>query len=527
LDLDPVLIGVAFVMGFVASRLGLPPLAGFLVAGFVLHALGLQGGEALARVSDLGITLLLFTIGLKLDLASLLRREVWATTLVHATASTIGIGALLLGLGALGIPLVAELDPGTALLLGFAFCFSSTVFAVKVLEEKGETGARHGVTAVGILIVQDLMAVVFLVILGGKLPSAWAFALFALPLLRAPLSFVMTRLGHGEVMLLFGFAMALLGYQLFEAVGLKGDLGALAFGVLLGAHPKGYELAQSLMAFKELFLVGFFLLIGLEGLPGDAGLVLALALVTLIPVKGALFFGLLSGFGLRVRTAGFTALALTNFSEFGLIVASSAKVAGWLPDGWMAIIGVSVALSFLASAPANTASHGLHERFRARLRRFERSRPIDAPEPIPASDVIVLGMGRVGSGAYDELCSRFGSHVIGVDVDAAVVEAHREAGRRAIRGDATDPDFWLRCPGDVRVVLVAMSDHVANLFAVREVRSGPARPFVVAAAQFPDQVRELREAGADAVFDFYSEAGVGLADHAADAVLGAGASRPE
>jgi predicted Kef-type K+ transport protein len=75
LDLDPVLIGVAFVMGFVASRLGLPPLAGFLVAGFVLHALGLQGGEALARVSDLGITLLLFTIGLKLDLASLLRRE--------------------------------------------------------------------------------------------------------------------------------------------------------------------------------------------------------------------------------------------------------------------------------------------------------------------------------------------------------------------------------------------------------------------------------------------------------------------
>jgi predicted Kef-type K+ transport protein len=119
----------------------LPPLAGFLVAGFV-HALGLQGGEALARVSDLGITLLLFTIGLKLDLASLLRREVWATTLVHATASTIGIGALLLGLGALGIPLVAELDPGTALLLGFAFCFSSTVFAVKVLEAAGSCPRR-------------------------------------------------------------------------------------------------------------------------------------------------------------------------------------------------------------------------------------------------------------------------------------------------------------------------------------------------------------------------------------------------
>jgi predicted Kef-type K+ transport protein len=525
LDLDPVLLGVAFLMGFGASRIGLPPLAGFLVAGFVLHALGLEGGAPLARVSDLGITLLLFTIGLKLDLATLLRREVWATTLVHATATTIGIGAALLGLGALGIPLVARLDPATALLLGFAFCFSSTVFAVKVLEEKGETGARHGVTAVGILIVQDLMAVIFLVLLGGKLPSVWAFALCALPLLRVPLAFVMKRLGHGEVMLLFGFAMALLGYQLFEAVGFKGDLGALAFGVLLGAHPKGHELAQSLMAFKELFLVGFFLLIGLEGLPGGAGLVLAAALVTLIPVKGALFFKLLSGFGLRVRTAGFAALALTNFSEFGLIVASFARDAGWLPDGWMAIIGVSVAFSFLASAPANAASHALLERFGARLRRFEKSRPIDAPQPIPPSEAIVFGMGRVGSGAYHEMCSRFGNQVVGVDEDWAVVEAHREAGRRAIHGDATDPDFWVRCPSDVRVVLVAMSDHAANLFAVQEVRRGPARPFVVAAAQFPDQARELRDAGADAVYDFYSEAGVGLADHAADAVLGSRTSQ--
>lgn len=107
--------------------------------------LGVQGGQALARVSDLGVTLLRFTIGLKLDLTSLLRREVWATALVHATVSSVGIAALLLGLGALPIPLVARLDPTTALLLGFAFCFSSTVFGVKVLEGKG-VWTRPGAT---------------------------------------------------------------------------------------------------------------------------------------------------------------------------------------------------------------------------------------------------------------------------------------------------------------------------------------------------------------------------------------------
>lgn len=118
MDLDPVLIGVAFVMGFVASRLGLPPLAGFLVAGFVLHALGLQGGEALARVSDLGITLLLFTIGLKLDLASLLRREDRKLRIRQQYPSARRTATRALGIAwrsLSGTPRVQTEDPDTAL----------------------------------------------------------------------------------------------------------------------------------------------------------------------------------------------------------------------------------------------------------------------------------------------------------------------------------------------------------------------------------------------------------------------------
>lgn len=521
LELDPILIVAAFVMGFGASRLGLPPLVGFLLAGFVLHALGVEGGPRLEQISNLGVTLLLFTIGVKVELTTLLRREVWATTALHATATTVGAVALLHGLGALGLPLAMELDGPTALVLGFAFCFSSTVFVVKVLEEQGEAATRHGVTAVGILIVQDLLAVLFLVAMADAPPSPWAVLLLAMPLLRRPMGFVLERLGHGEVMLLFAVATTLFGYQLFESVGLKGDLGALAFGMLVGTHPKGEELAKALLSFKELFLVGFFLSIGMEGFPEPAGLLIALVFVALAPLKGALFFGQLAAFGLRARTSLLAALALTNYSEFGLIVAYFAKRAGWIPPEWMAIVGVSVALSFLAASPPNAASHRLYERLSARLRRFERAEPIDAPEPIPPADALVFGMGRVGSGAYEEMCTRFGARVAGVDVDPAVVREQRERGRRVILGDATDPDFWSRCPGNVRVVLVAMSDHAANLYTVEEVRAAGGEAFVVAAAKFADHARELEAAGADAVFDFYAQAGSGLAEHAADAVLGA------
>jgi predicted Kef-type K+ transport protein len=110
---------------------------GFLVAGFFLNAVGIRGGAALDAITDVGITLLLFTIGLKLDASIFLRREVWATTAIHCAAMSVAFAALLVAIGSAGLPLLAGVDLGTALALGFALSFSSTVFAVKVFEKKG------------------------------------------------------------------------------------------------------------------------------------------------------------------------------------------------------------------------------------------------------------------------------------------------------------------------------------------------------------------------------------------------------
>lgn len=512
--MNPIVIATAFFLGLAASRVGLPPLVGFLLAGFVLHELGIESTVMLQVMADFGVTLLLFTIGLKLKLSTLLRREVWGTATIHATSSTLFFGAVLLGLGSLGIPLVEDLGWQTALILGFGLSFSSTVFAVKSFEERAESAARHAAIAIGILIVQDIFAVGFAAASAGKPPSPWALLLLALPLVRRLFTRLMDRVGHGEVMVLFGFVMALFGYFSFEAVGLKGDLGALVFGMLLAHDPKSDEVSKALLAFKDLFLVGFFLTIGLDGNPSGAGMLLAFLLVALVPLKSALFFLLQARFGLRARTSLLCALGLSNFSEFGLIVTYTGIKAGWLPPEWLPVIGVVIALSLLAATPVNVASHRIYERFSATLRRFERPDPIDQPEPIPPADAIVFGMGRVGSGAYEELCEHFEGSVLGVDLDPAVVAAQREAGRQVIQGDVTDLDFWARCRPGVKVVLLAMSDHSANLFAAEQIRRAGGRSYLAATAKFPDQGQELEQAGADAVFNFYANAGAGLAEHA-------------
>ena len=185
--MDPLWILVAFILGFAVYRVGLPPLVGYLIAGFVLQAFGIEGGETLDRIADLGVMLLLFTIGLKLKIRSLLRPEIWAGASIHMLITVIFFGITFFLLSVMGVSLFGSLDFKLGLLLAFALSFSSTVFAVKVLEDKGEMSSLHGRVSIGILIMQDIYAVLFLTFSTGKIPSPWAIALIAgLLALRLP-----------------------------------------------------------------------------------------------------------------------------------------------------------------------------------------------------------------------------------------------------------------------------------------------------------------------------------------------------
>ena len=145
---DVAWISLAFALGFVARLLGLPPLIGFLATGFLLSAQGVTNGELFDKLADIGITLLLFTVGLKLNLRTLARPQVWAVTAIHTSIVVGVIGCVLYGLALSGAAFLSSLDVQSALLIAFALSFSSTVFVVKVLEEKGEMTSLHGRIAI-------------------------------------------------------------------------------------------------------------------------------------------------------------------------------------------------------------------------------------------------------------------------------------------------------------------------------------------------------------------------------------------
>ncbi|MEN8140965.1 MAG: cation:proton antiporter family protein [Thermodesulfobacteriota bacterium] len=518
-------VGTAFAAGFLAHLAKLPPMIGFLLAGFALNFMGLSSGSLnLEWLAQYGIVLLLFTIGLKLDLKGLLRPEIWAGTTLHVLGSVIFFSGFLLLGSALGLRALVGLEAQQALLLGFGLSFSSTIFAVKTLEEKGEMAALHGRIAIGVLIMQDILAVLFVTVSKGELPSLWALAL---PLLLAgvrPLFFyIMDRSGHGELFILAGFFIAIVvGATSFALVGLKADLGALVFGALISGHPRASEMSKALYGFKDLFLVAFFLQIGLQAqLRWDQAL-LALGLLLLLPLKSFLYFVIFTRFRLRARTSFLATVTLSNYSIFGLLVVSIASKNGWLGSEWLVILSLALTYSFIVGAPLSGRTHACYDRFSQGLKRLEREgeHPDEAAIDLGDAAILIFGMGRIGSGAYDVASFHQGEgRVLGIDFSRDNVDLHVQAGRRVLFGDATDFDFWHKVDlNGVQLIMLAMPNHQANMFALKELRMGGFSGPVTATAYFDDELAELRAAGASTAYNVYAEAGAGYGHHVCDTI---------
>jgi len=521
---DIIAIAVAFLFGLGARFVGLPPMVGYLVAGFVLFATGAPLTQVLKDFSSLGVTLLLFSIGLKLRIKNLLMPQIWAVASIHMIV-IIGISmAFIMLLGVIGLSAFSNMDLKVTALIAFALSFSSTVFAVKVFEEKGEMNSLYGKIAIGILVVQDIIAVLFLAISAGKVPSVWAFGLLLFIPFRTVMHRMLEKSGHGELQILFGLSVALGGAVLFELVGVKGDLGALILGILLASSSRASELSRHLLGFKDLFLVGFFLAIGLSGPLGWDTFTIGLLLLLLIPLKAILFFTLMNYFNLRSRTSLLASLSLGNYSEFGLIVVAIAVSSGWLGSEWLIIIAISLSLSFIIAAPLNSSSYVIYAKLRSWLLRYQSSTRITEEQDIFCceTNVIVFGMGRIGLGAYDEIRQHQGQQVLGVDIDDQLVAKLSKNDRNVIRGSATDPDFWNQIHVDFKVVnmiLLAMPNTKENMFVATQLKEQGYTGKLAAVVKYKDEIQDLKDVGIHAVFDLYAEAGAGFAEHVCETLL--------
>ena len=502
------------VLGFAATLLRLPPLVGFLAAGFVLSASDLPTLDFVQTLGDLGVAVLLFTIGLKLDLRVLARREVAGTaaaTLVLLTAlSAALVGPLLL----VGLR-VDTVTPAGAVALCFSLSFSSTVVVVKLLEDRDDAASLYGRIAIGVLVAQDIAAVAHITFSAEEPPSPWTLALVALWPASRLFGKVLNRIDHREMRTLFGMAVGLLpGYLLFDILGLDGDLGALIMGALLASHPAAKELSSALFTIKELLLVGFFLAIGMDGIPGAGALVLAAALLVLLPVRAVVYAVVVRLMRMRRRISVMTGLAMTAYSEFALIVVSVAVRQNLLGGGWTAAVSLALALSFIVSSIVNRKPAGLVRWMAGRLphRPSSTLHPEERPLNLLGVRTVVFGMGRVGRATYTRLYADGEAGVLGIDNDASKVETLAEQGYNILEADATDQEFWDRLDAvHVTRAVLAMPEPGADVHVLEWLNRSSFEGRVIAVATFDDEADTMRRAGVDAVINMYDGLGDALA----------------
>ncbi len=505
--LEAVCISLALFTGLAARFVGLPPLVGFLGAGFLINFLAPSLNisddftKILNHLAHLGVLMLLFTVGLKLKLKQVLKPEVLGGTVLHFS---LVVGAF--------FPIayfVFSMESKVALLVAISLGFSSTVLAAKLLATKKELSVFHGRTTIGILIIQDIIALAVLAIFSGKTPNLFALTLLALPLIRIGLHKIVDIAGHGELMVLVSMMLSVVvgGYG-FTAMGLSSELGALIVGALIANHPKSNEISETLLSMKELFLICFFLSIGMSGLPNLESLGFAALFALVLPMKAFLFFGILVMFKLRARTAFLSSLSLMSYSEFGLIVAAA------LIPQYTVTIALTMAFSYVISAPINRYAHHLFEKLDPTIGKYELDsiHPDEQPKDLKDSNVLIFGMGRTGTAAY-KFMQEAGFKPIGLDADNYKTDLHAQKGMNVVFADAEDSQFWKSVDlSRIEVAILAMDDIEAKLIAVRMLKSREFSGPIISHSLYEDHQQRILEAGATHTYLTMSQAGVGLAE---------------
>ena len=247
-------------------------------------------------------------------------------------------------------------------------------------------------------------------------------------------------------------------------------------------------------------------------------------LFPLLLLKGALFFLLLTRFSLRARTALLASINLSNFSEFGLIVAAICVASGWIDSEWLTAIAIALSLSFASAAVMDLMVHRIYVEHRHFWQRFQKDErlPEDRLLDLGGASMASIGTGGVGSGAYDTMRSHHGDTVVGIDVDPVTVQNQQKLGRNVILGDPSDSDFWDRMHGShtLKLVMIALPKVSATLEVLKCIQEASVDAHIAAAARFPDEVAALEAAGVATVFNVYTEAGAGYAAHVAAQLAG-------
>lgn len=520
------LLGLAAVCGVLAQLLRQPLIVAFIavgillgpsVSGLVVHS---SEVELFAR---LGIALLLFVVGLKLDL--------------HVIR-TVGPVALASGLGQ--VIFTSVVGYFIALMLGFstvpavyiavALTFSSTIIIVKLLSDKREVDALHGRIAVGFLIVQDI--VVVLVMIGltayGQTDASASLGAEALAILlkgivmlltvallmRYVLPYLLHQLARStELLMLFSIAWAVLGASAGDALGFSKEVGAFLAGVSIASTPYREQVAARLVSLRDFLLLFFFIELGATldlSILGDQ-VASALVFSIFVLIGNPLIVMAIMGYmGYRKHTGFLAGLTVAQISEFSLILAALGLSLGHLTQEVVGLVTLVGLITISVSTYMILYSHQLYEYCAPFLSVFERRIPYreiaQASSETEKADMLLVGLGRFGASMAANLAQRQ-YRFIAVDFDPEAVQRHSKDGYTVIYGDVENPEFIGSLPlANIQWVVSTIRDRQINrmlLAGLKQQGYQGRKAFAVTSRH--DQALFEQE-GVDIVLEPYSDA---------------------
>ncbi|MGD8525793.1 MAG: cation:proton antiporter [Thioalkalispiraceae bacterium] len=521
-----IVLGLAAIGGAVAQLLRQPLIVAFIVVGILLgpSVFGLvEHRSEIELFARLGIALLLFIVGLKLDL------HIIRTVGPVALASGLGQVIFTSVVGYL-IALLLGMSHVTAIYVAVALTFSSTIIIVKLLSDKREVDALHGRIAVGFLIVQDIVVVLVMIGLtafgktGTDVHLGWealkilfkgaAMLLTVALLMRFVLPWLLHRLAHSsELLMLFAIAWAVLGGSAGDILGFSKEVGAFLAGVSIASTPYREQVAARLVSLRDFLLLFFFIELGttldLSTLGAQLGASVVFSLFVLIG-NPLIVMAIMGYMGYRKRTGFLAGLTVAQISEFSLVLVALGLNLGHLEQKTVGLVTLVGLITISVSTYMILYSHLLYERLAPWLSIFERKTPqreIDSQLDENVNvDVLLIGLGRYGAALAASLRER-GYRLLAVDFDPDSIQRHSREGYRVHYGDAEDPEFVATLPlTRIQWVVSTVRDRSINRMLLHALRQQNYRGNIAITTYNQQDACMFEQEGVDMVLMPYTDA---------------------
>ncbi len=502
-EISLILVIAALVAG-VMQWFKQPLIIGHIITGIIVSP-ALFNLVKDARIADLfshiGVALLLFIIGLGLNPRVI--KEVGKVALVT------GVGQILFtAIFGFGLAHLFGFASIPALYIAIALTFSSTIIVLKLLSDKKEVHRLYGKIATGLLLVQDVVAVLILVFVsslsthsssvaavvetlakGGLVVALlWAVSVYLLPKFTE-------RFAHSqEYLFLFsigwGFGIA----SLFAGLGFSIEIGALAAGVALATSKYAYEISSRMRPLRDFFIILFFIVLGsnmhLSSFLGkDILIAIAFSLFVLL-AKPLVMLALMGRLGYRKKTSFKAGLTVAQISEFSLILILLGYQIGQLTPEVVSILTLVALITIAASTYMMLYDDRLYIWLEPFLGFFERKDTLSEPPGEPSYDVILFGYKSGGSGFVRAL-EKLDRPYLVVDYDPETIDHLQTQNVSCLYGDANDPEFLAELNlAKVRLVIINLTDFGANMLITSQVREHNKRALVIAMTKADDKIEE-------------------------------------